>query len=428
MKRALLVTYYFPPAGGVSAQRVLKFAQYLPDFGYLPTVLTVDPRYAAYPALDDTLHDYVPETATVVRTKSWDPFTLYARLQGKSKDDIVGIGFVKENQDRLVSRMGRWIRGNVFLPDARVGWTPFALRAAKQILQQQQPDIVLTTGPPHSIHRVGKQLQKRYAIPWVADFRDPWTDYFFNAHMLQTRAAQAATARMEQRVLSQTDAVVAVSPSIGVAFHQKAALRRYETIPNGFDPEDHSSEPGKRTSGDGRFVIAHVGTLTSEQHASGLLEALSRLDSTAELHFVGHVADRILQAAADAGLSDRLHVRPFVPHAEAIAVMHAADVLLVSTGVGPRTKGIVTGKVFEYLGTGKPILGLGPPEGDLAALLHETGGGRLYRPDDTAAIEGYLRGLINGSIHIAADKDVLVPYTRQALTERLAALFDSLVA
>ena len=426
MKRALLVTYYFPPAGGVSAQRILKFTQYLPDYGYLPTVLTVDPQYAAYPALDASLCDHVPDAAKVLRTKSWDPFSLYARLQGKSKEDIVGIGFVKENQERVISRIGRWIRGNVFLPDARVGWLPYALRAAQKILEDCKPDVVLTTGPPHSVHRIGQQLKAKHAIPWVADFRDPWTDYFFNPHMLQTRAAKAAIARMEQRVLSQADVVLSVSPSIGAAFHRKASLQRYETIPNGFDPANFQPGTRRRSPEDKRFVIAHVGTLTREQHAPGLLRAMSKLDSSAELQFVGHVAESILQAASHLGLEDRLRCQPFVRHADSIEIMQAADLLFVSTGMGPRSKGIITGKVYEYLGTGIPILGLGPPDGDLATLLRKTGGGRLYRPDDTAGIEQYVRGLMDGTIRIQTDQDLLRTYTRQALTERLAAVFDSL--
>lgn len=426
MKRVLLISYYFPPAGGVSAQRILKFARYLPAHGYQPTILTVDPAFASYPALDTSLCCQVPASMQVVRTRAWDPFSIYACLQGKRKEDVVGIGFVKENQARLVQRIGRWIRGNVFLPDARVGWVPFALHAARRLVHDLTPDVIMTTGPPHSAHLIGRRLQLRLGLPWVADFRDPWTDYFFNANMLQTGAARSAIGRMERSVLTRADVVLSVSDTIGANLHRKAPLRRYETLPNGYDSADISKTSFVREDG-GPFVITHVGTLTREQHAPGLLEAVTGLGPAVELRFVGHVHEDITRACVEIGLGDRTRVIPFVPHSEAVAHMQRADLLLVSIGVGPHSRGIVTGKVFEYLRTGVPVLGLGPLDGELAALLRATGGGKVYHQEDATGIEHFIRGLMAKTMRPKVRPEILHLFDRRVLAERLAAIFDEIL-
>ena len=426
MKQALLITYYFPPAGGVSAQRILKFARYLPSYGYRPTVLTVDQASASYPALDPALRAQLPASVNVVRTRAWDPLTAYARLQGKRKEDVVGIGFVKEDQSRPMQRFGRWVRGNVFLPDARVGWVPYARRAARRLVRDNAPDVIMTTGPPHSTHFIGSFLQRRYGIPWVADFRDPWSDYFFNANMLQTRFARSVIAHMERKVLTRADAVLSVSDGVGEDLQRRAEIGRYETLPNGYDPADLVPiAPMKRR--DDAFVIAHVGTLTREQHVPGLFKAVADLGPGIELRFVGHVHADVMRAGIEMGLEGRLRLTPFVPHTEAITHMRQADVLMVSIGSGHLCRGIVSGKVFEYLGIGVPILGLGEPDGDLAALLDATGGGRVFRHDDAAGIRHFLRGLIDGTIRIQAQADAVHKFDRRVLTQRLASVFDALV-
>ena len=426
MKRALLISYYFPPAGGVSAQRILKFARYLPEYGYQPTVLTVDPAYASYPALDASLCAQVPASVQVVRTRAWDPFSVYAYLQGKRKEDVVGIGFVNESQARLIQRVGRWIRGNVFLPDARVGWVLFALHAARRLVHDLTPDVIMTTGPPHSAHLIGRHLQARHGMPWIADFRDLWTDYFFNAKMLQTGAAKSAIAHMERSVLSRADMVLSVSDAFGASFHRKTPMRRYKTLPNGFDSAD-MPQTSHVKSNDGPFVITHVGTLTPEQHSQGLLHAVINLGPAIELRFVGHVHEDITRACVEIGLEEKVRVIPFVPHGEAIAQMCQADLLLVSVGAGRHSKGIVPGKVFECLSTGVPVLGVGPLDGDLAALLKATGGGRIYHHDDATGIERFLRGLMAKTIKPQVRPEVLRSYDRKVLTQRLAAFFDELL-
>lgn len=438
MKRVLVISYYFPPSGGPGVQRVLKFVKYLPAFGWHPTVLTVAPDHAAYPDLDPTLADEVPASVEVVRTRSWDPYAVYARLQGKAKAETVGVGFVKEGEAMSGrQRLARWVRANVFLPDARVGWIPFARRAARRLFKQAPYDVVFTSGPPHSTHLAGRSLRRRFDAPWVVDMRDPWTDISYYRDLPHTTLARRLDAALERSVLSTADAVISVSDGVGKLLQAKAALRRYETVPNGYDPADVlavAATPARR--GD-RFVLAHVGTLSGQQHAPGLVQALARCAEAdpawrarLEIRFVGHVDDAILAAYREAGLGDALTVVPYVPHAGAIRHMREADVLMVAVQRVEHNEGVTPAKMFEYLSVGTPVLALAPPDGDLARILRATGGGHTFAHEDadglTTFIAEHAARTARGDPPARPDGTALRAYDRKVLTERLAALFDSL--
>lgn len=438
MKRVLLISYYFPPSGGPGVQRVLKFVKYLPAFGWQPTVLTLAPDHAAYPDLDPTLADEIPPSVRVERTRAWDPYAVYARVQGKAKGETVGVGFVKEGRaGDWKQRLARWVRANVFVPDARVGWVPFARRAARRLADEEAYDAILTSGPPHSTHLVGRWLRRRHETPWVADMRDPWTDISYYEDLPHTAPIRRLDAGLERSVLATADAVIAVSDGVGRGLQAKAAIRRYETIPNGYDPADIPAVEALPHQED-RFVIAHVGTLSGQQHAPGFVEALARLTDAdpawrarLEMRFVGHVDGAILAAFAEAGLGAAVRQVPYVPHADAIRHMRAADLLMVAVQRVAHNDGVTPAKMFEYLSLGIPVLGLAPPSGDLARILRETGGGRTFDHDDTDGIAAFIAEhvarIARGDPAPRPDPEALRAYDRRVLTERLAGLLDELV-
>ena len=424
MKRVLVVSYYFPPSGGPGVQRVLKFVRYLPEFGWKPTVLTVDPAYASYPALDSSLLEDVAEDIEVIRTKSWDPYQLYARLQGKSKEAVVGVGFVRDSSRSLFQAFARWLRGNVFLPDARRGWVRYAAEAALEAMKRQPFDALLTSGPPHSTHLVAHRIQQRISVPWVVDMRDPWSDFQYSAETRQSSVARAIQARMEERVLSQADVVIGVSEYVGELLKGRGRIKRYQTIFNGFDPADIAIRT-RAAASDGPFIIAHVGTFNWARHSPGLVAALAGPAEAAEMHFVGHVHERVVKAFQAAGC--KVVIVPYMPHQDAVAYMQRADMLLVSVDLGPKNKGIVTGKAFEYVSLGRPVLGVGPVDGDLAQILTHTEAGRMFDYEDAAGIGAYIRHYMDckGQPFVVNQRAVK-SYERRELTRSLGNILDSL--
>ncbi len=428
MKRVLIISYYFPPSGGPGVQRVLKFTRYLPKFGWLPTVLTVEPAFAAYPALDPSLEQEVPPEVNVIRTRSWDPYGLYAHLQRQKKQNVVDVGFVKEQSGSRLQALARWVRGNIFLPDARVGWVPYATRAARSLFRSQAFDAVITSGPPHSAHLIGQRIHKRTATPWIIDMRDPWVEFCYNVEMKQSRLARAIQTRMERRVLECASAVVSVSDFVGQRLKHRARIRHYETIYNGFDPADYPRVL-PQTESNRPFIIAHVGSFTRSQHVPSLLQALQQLESTTpvEMHFVGHIHEEALRAYRETGLE--VVIKSYMPHSEAVAYMQKADLLLVALGRWSGAKGIVTGKVFEYLSASKPILGIGPVDGDLANILSQTRGGRVFDYGDAKGMAGYIKDRINRRTEsFEADETALKMYNRRELTHSLAQLLTSITS
>lgn len=423
--RLLVVTYYFPPSGGAGVQRPLKWVRYLPDANVEPVVLTV--REGAYPHLDRGMTADVPPGVVVERTPAPDPFGVYGRMTGRSRDEAVAArtGRVGESA-RPAERLARWARANVFVPDARVGWVPFALARAHRILRERPIDVVLTTGPPHSAHLVGRAL-RRQGLPWIADFRDPWTEIHYHDALARTGAAQRLDARLEQSVLRTADAVVTVSDPLREALTAKGARGPVVTIRNGFDPADFAGPPEPVQTD--RFEVAYVGTLYGVP--TTLLDAVARLRQRgglehASLHVIGSVPDGLHAAAEARGLGGMLHVTPAVPHAEAVRAMQRAALLLLTVEPWSYADAVVPGKTFEYLASGRPTLALGPPEGEAARILARTGGGQTLAHGDVDAVAELLRGhhaaWTAGTPRAGADPAALGPYARPAQAARLADL------
>ena len=429
MRRVLLVTYYFPPAGGVPGQRVLKFARYLPSFGYLPTVVTVKPEHAAYGATDESLLAQIPEEVEIVRTRSWDPLSTYARLRGLKKAEVSSVSMATDPEKNWMRGLDRWIRGNIFLPDARAGWVPYAVGASRKLIRKVNYSAIITSGPPHSTHLVGKRLKAQTGIPWIADFRDPWTDYVLNSTYRQSNLAKWINTLMEKSVLTSADAVLSVSEFIGRRLQEKAFLNKYETIENGFDSDDFSF-PHCEQAGRDRFVLAYVGTYSGESHPQRLPPVVSALDTQIEVRLVGSINASVVNDWEEAGLQDSLRLIPPVPHSEALKHMSEADLLLLLIPKGLHNEGIVTGKLFEYLAAGRPVMAIGPPEGDMARILRDTKGGRVFDYHDDRGMFSFLENQLNsfmaGKKPSQPDCKALKQYERRALTGRLAQVIELL--
>ena len=277
MKRVLVITYYWPPSGGSGVQRWVKFAKYLPQEGWQPVIYT--PENPEYTAIDHTLEAEIPHEAEIVRRPITEPYDIYRKLMGKgastdmktltagaSKGEVTEISSGKKT---FKQRLSLWIRGNLFVPDPRVGWVRPSVRFLKKYLAEQPVDVIVTTGPPHSMHLIGQRLHKELGIPWIPDFRDPWTRMYYLKHLPMTRRTWRRLRAMEQSVLDECSTVLAVTPLVQEEF-QAQTKTPVAMITNGYDGGDFDQpvEP------DGLFNIVHTGLFAADGNPLNLWKAL----------------------------------------------------------------------------------------------------------------------------------------------------------
>ena len=386
MKKVLIITYYWPPSGGSGVQRWLKFVKYFRDFGIEPIVLTVDSEFATFPNFDYSLQNEIPEGIEIHKTKAKSPFSLYSKVRQK---EVPKVGFSGEKKPGFIEKIMRFIRGNFFIPDARIGWNTFALDKAREIIKTNNIEYVITTSPPHSTQLIGLALKNEFNVKWIADLRDPWTEIYYNKELFRTTFAKKKDYRLEQACLQKADKIVVVSEDIKRRFgaNRKEILNKIHVIPNGFDEDDFlkvksevltekiEMESGKlRTEVSIDKVISYVGNLGEQYPVKGLLEAFSEVlkkDSNWKLQFVGNCHGGVKTIIEKLNISKSVTFIPYVNHIEAIEYMSNAKILLLIIPEIENNKGILTGKLFEYLATGNPIINIGPKDGDAAIILSE---------------------------------------------------------
>jgi glycosyltransferase involved in cell wall biosynthesis len=371
MKRLLIITYYWPPNGGAGVQRWLKFTKYLPQHGWQPVVYTPSNPEVIMP--DPALEGEVPAEAEIVRYPITEPYGFYKRLTGRGKDTKVHTGFLSEEKRQgWREDLALWVRSNLFIPDARVWWVKPSVRRLKAYLKDHPVDAVVTTGPPHSLHLIGLALKRELGVHWIADWRDPWTNIDFYQQLKLTGWADRKHRRLEGDVLREADRTIAVGWTMAAELEALGA-KHVDVITNGYDPAD---VPSPAAPVDEAFSLVHVGSLTATRNAPGLWKALALLcaqdpvfAAKLKLRFVGAVDHTVLASIAEAGLSEKVERVGPVSHAEAMRHMQRARVLLLLLNDTANARGILTSKLFEYLSVGRPLLSIGPKDGDVARVL-----------------------------------------------------------
>jgi glycosyltransferase involved in cell wall biosynthesis len=426
MKKLLIITYYWPPSGGPGVQRWLKFSNQLVQLGYELFVVTVDPIKATYPVTDTSLLNEVSDQVKVVHTSTLEPYALFKSLNRKKQ--VPYSGFTNEGPGGFISSLSRFLRGNLFIPDARRGWNRFALEKAAELIKEHHITTVITTSPPHSSQLVGFRLKKQFPqIRWIADLRDPWTDIFYYGKMLHLPFARNIDSRMEKQVLLAADHVITVSNYVKDLFLQKvpgASQGKFSVITNGFDPADFNlTETEKDT---GLFTIAYVGTLSDEYNLDGFIEGLKRitLPDHKKLHiqFTGNISPG-WREKLEKQFQDIISVSGHTDHKTAVSRMKQADLLLLVIPRIEQNLGIVTGKIFEYMATLNPILGIGPPAGDASYILNETATGHMFHYPDAEGIASFIQQVIDNPFSFQPNHDAINHYSRRQLAQRLAELF-----
>lgn len=432
LKKVLIMVYYWPPSGGSGVQRWLKFTKYLPEYGWQPIVVT--PRRGTAPYYDDSLlHDVHPDTV-IYKTGTLEPFALYNILQFKKKDTAVPVGMIGiKDSKKLYHRLTNWIRANLFIPDARKGWVPYALKGAEKAIKEHDIDAIVTTGPPHSTHLAGLKLKQKYNLPWLADLRDPWTNIYYNHTLPRTAATRAKDKRLEDAVLTQADAVTVVSYGMHDEFCDRA--KNIHVVFNGYDEADI---PDVYTGPTEKFQICHVGNFFPYMNVPVLWQVLSGLckqneafAKALELRFTGLLDNKVLHDLVQAGLEPYLKLTGAVSHQEATNTMAKANLLLFVIPNIKNNKLVVTGKIFEYLACRSEILPIGSTDSNVASIIESCGNNKMIDYEDGLAMQSIIeRAFTYWHTHAHTSpkptNSNFTKYSRRALTGTIADILNHL--
>lgn len=416
MKKVLVITYYWPPSGGSGVQRWLKFVKYLREFGIEPIILTVDPEYANFPVLDESLFSDIPNGVEIHRTQAKSPFAVYSKLRGRK---VPQSGFAGDSNPNFIERLMRFVRGNFFIPDARIGWNKFAIKKAKELILKHELDCVITTSPPHSTQLIGLELKNTFNLKWIADLRDPWTDIYYNKELYRTKWAEKIDRQLEKKCLESADHIIVVSDSIARLFNKRynGINSKISIIPNGYDEADFQNKVASETKYN---YISYIGNLGPSYPINNFLIEFNEFSSKNpkwRLRFVGNVFEDVKNQILNSDLSERVEFISYVEHKKAIDFMIESKALLLIIPNSEENKGILTGKLFEYLAAKKPIVFIGPEDGDAAKILSNTSKVLINNQKNMHSLQGFLE-----HVNQETNKYNFEKFSRKQLTKEIVSL------
>ncbi|RDI13196.1 glycosyltransferase family 4 protein [Flavobacterium sp. AG291] len=421
--KVLIITYYWPPAGGPGVQRWLKFVKYLPDFGVEPIVYI--PENPTYPLIDEGLLSEVNPNVTILKQKITEPYA-WASAFSKSSTKKISSGIIpNKKKQSFLQRIMLWVRGNLFIPDARVLWVKPSVNYLSKYIKENGIDTVITTGPPHSLHLIGMRLKELHSIKWFADFRDPWTTIGYHKELKLSASAEKKHKDLERKVLTGADSILVTSPTTKAEF-QLLTNKPIDVITNGYDTEIVAKQPM-----DEKFTLAHIGSFLSERNPQMLWNALVELlaeipdfHTYFELKLIGAVSAEVLKSIDTAGLSGYVNSLGYVPHSVAVAEQRKSQVLLLIEIDSEYTKCIIPGKLFEYMVSERPILAIGPDGADFASIIKTTNTGVFSLYSDKELIKKTILSYFNqykeGNLKSYAIG--LQQFSRKNLTSQLASI------
>ena len=422
-KKILIISYYWPPAGGPGVQRWLKFVKYLPDFGIEPHVYV--PKNPTYPLLDEKLVADVSKKAIIIKKPIFEPYGL-AGIFSKKKTKKISSGIIpNKKKQSWVEKMLIWVRGNLFVPDARLFWIRPSVQFLSKYIQEHQIETVITTGPPHSLHLIGMELKNRHKINWITDFRDPWTTIGYHDKLQLSNWAAKKHKQLEKQVLNNCDQIIVTSPTTKKEF-EVITSKPISVITNGYDVEPISKKPL-----DEKFTLAHIGSFLSERNPRILWKALAELvkenkafSEKLELKLIGAISDSVLETIKEFRLDGFVNHLGYVSHEVALQEQRCSQVLLLIEIDSEQTNCIIPGKLFEYLVSERPILAIGPEKADFASIIKETNTGTFFTYEDKDVLKTqllqYFEAFQSQSLKVHAVG--LQKYSRRALTQELVAI------
>lgn len=431
MKKVLIISYYWIPSGGAGVQRWVKFAKYLRGFGYEPIIFT--PENPEYPSIDHSFEKDIAADIQVIKTPIWEPYDLYRTVMGK-KGEAINAGFISENKKSgWKEKLSITLRGNFLIPDPRRFWIKPSVAFLKKYLIAHPVDAIISTGPPHSMHMIGLGVKEHFPhLPWIADFRDPWTNIDFYDELNLGFLSDKIHRNMERQVVQSADCVLTVSQGWMDGF-VKLKPRKYKVIGNGFD---HADIPESASVLDTKFSISHIGTLNAARNPMALWQALSALcnenkDFAADLQIqlIGKVDFSVMEALQVLKLNRFLKKNDYLPHQQAIAHQQSSQLLLLLINRSQNANGILTGKFYEYMASQRPILAIGPVDGDAAEVLRDSKSGVMVDFDDVQGLKHAVKMYYDlfRQDDLKIEKGEIMKYSRQALTAQLADVLNEII-
>ncbi|HUH27894.1 glycosyl transferase family 1 [Gelidibacter sp.] len=422
-KKALIITYYWPPAGGPGVQRWLKFVKYLPNYGIHPVVYI--PENPSYPMIDESLMEEIPENVTILKQPIKEPYKLAEFLSKKSSQTISSGVIPKKNKQSLIQQLMLYVRGNYFIPDARKAWVNPSVTYLSEYIQKENIKTVITTGPPHSVHLIGLQLKSNLEIKWIADFRDPWTTIGYHKKLKLSENAAQKHEQLEQQVLATADHIIVTSENTKKEFETKSR-QPIAVITNGYD-----YQPLIKVQKDLKFSLAHIGSLLSERNPKVLWKVIGELIEENEdfkqdfvLRLIGVVSEDVLNEIHSSIPEKNIEIVGYVNHKEALKYQRHAQLLLLIEIDSEDTKAIIPGKLFEYMIAETPIISVGPQDSDVERIIKSTNTGRYFYYDAEDDLREHLMFRYNDfkNSAVASFPIGLQQYSRKALTKKLAEL------
>ena len=408
LKKVLVISYYWPPSGGPGVQRVLKFCKYLNKFGWEPIVLTV--KDGDFPAKDYSLNEEA-KTAKVYYAKSISFHRFYNWIAGRKTTPTHHLS--SSTKDSIIVKLFRWIRNNLIVPDGRIGWYPNAVSKGDDIIKQNNIRVIFSSAPPYTAHLIAMKLSKKHSIPWVADFRDPWVDRFYNYENRRLWLTKLVDSSLEKRVINSASALTTVSKTIS-RYYEKP----FSVIHNGYDEEDFTSINEKEKN---NVVISHIGTMTKSQNPSMLFQSINELNLNHEkyrIDLIGNIHPDIKSYIQNNKYDTFIKIKPYMPHKDAIRKMCESDFLLLVIPNTKKNMGIVTGKLFEYIRSMRKIIMIGPPNSDAAKIIAQTNSGVFFDYNEKNKIKHLL---MENNLPATSNYQ---QYSRESLTKTLSLVFE----
>ena len=428
MKKVLIITYYWPPSGGGGVMRWLKMSKFLPELGWQPIIYT--PENPDPSVIDESLLSEIHPDIIELKTPIWEPYNFYRKITGKKSGEKFKSGYISEAAEgNWKSKLSVFIRGNFLIPDPRKFWIKPSVKFLNKFLNENPVDLIISTGPPHSMHIIALGLKKKFNLPWIADFRDPWTDIDFYHKLKLTTWADKKHKNLEKKVLAAADHIVTVSPGCAADI-QKIAHRKIEVINNGFDPTDYDFELPKL---DEKFTISHFGAFNKDRNPAALWKVLGELASVnpdfkklLQIKLIGQTDQSVISEIEKNKLKENIVVKDHLAHKEGLIELSKSQVLLLPLNDAPNVKGILPGKMYEYMALRRPILALGPTDADYAKILGETKAGISLDFNDEQGIKttlkNYFQRFLNNNLEI--ESEAFEKYSRKNLAKQFINLIQ----